>query len=155
MQPVVRKRDLTLPQQYLFLSNSGLAPGTGTLTAHKLVWRYQALPSPLGRYYTVRIEYGSGALPSVIVEEPNIKILAGRRDLPHVYHNPLQLCLYMPGTDQWHASKRIDETIVPWTCTWLYYFEEWLVSDEWKGEGKHPMKSDNPEFNRRRRRRFA
>ena len=33
---------------------------------------------------------------------------------------------------------RIDQTIVPWTALWLFYFEEWLFSDEWKGGGEHP-----------------
>jgi hypothetical protein len=32
---------------------------------------------------------------------------------------------------------RIDQTIVPWTAVWLFYFEEWLTSDEWKGGGVH------------------
>lgn len=45
----------------------------------------------------------------------------------------------------------LDETVVPWAALWLYYFEEWLVSDDWKGGGKH--RSDlNRERERRRRR---
>lgn len=28
--------------------------------------------------------------------------------------------------------------LIPWIATWFYYFEEWLVSDEWKGGGVHP-----------------
>ena len=27
------------------------------------------------------------------------------------------------------------QTIVPWTALWLFYFEEWLTSDDWKGGG--------------------
>ena len=37
---------------------------------------------------------------------------------------------------------RIDQTIVPWTILWLFYFEEWLDSNEWKGGGVHPKESD-------------
>jgi len=33
---------------------------------------------------------------------------------------------------------RIDQTIVPWAVLWLFYYEEWLVSDRWKGGGEHP-----------------
>jgi hypothetical protein len=33
---------------------------------------------------------------------------------------------------------RIDQTIVPWAALWLFYFEEWLSSDQWKGGGEHP-----------------
>jgi hypothetical protein len=39
---------------------------------------------------------------------------------------------------------RIDNTIVPWAILWLFYFEEWLWSDEWKGGGEHPVVSDLP-----------
>jgi hypothetical protein len=37
---------------------------------------------------------------------------------------------------EWAGSMRIDQTFVPWTATLLYYFEEWLASDEWKGRGE-------------------
>jgi hypothetical protein len=36
---------------------------------------------------------------------------------------------------------------VPWTALWLFYFEEWLVSNEWKGGGEHPGGVDKPQFN--------
>ena len=29
------------------------------------------------------------------------------------------------------------ETIVPWTYLWISYYEEWLYSNEWKGDGVH------------------
>ena len=37
---------------------------------------------------------------------------------------------------------RVDQTIVPWTTLWLFYFEDWLSSDEWKGGGLHPGDDD-------------
>lgn len=81
-----------------------------------------------------------------------LTMLAGGRDLPHIYHNPDRLCLYLPGTVQWDASKRLDLTIIPWTHLWLIYFEEWIVSDDWKGGGKHPGEDDPDEGNRALRR---
>ncbi len=33
---------------------------------------------------------------------------------------------------------RISETIVPWVNLWLFFFEEWLISNDWKGGGVHP-----------------
>jgi hypothetical protein len=45
---------------------------------------------------------------------------------------------------------RIDQTFVPWVATWLFYFEEWLASDDWKGGGEHPNLEDH-EARRRRR----
>lgn len=38
---------------------------------------------------------------------------------------------------------RLDQTIVPWTMLWLFYFEEWLASGDWKGGGMHPEAVDN------------
>jgi hypothetical protein len=50
---------------------------------------------------------------------------------------------------------KISDTIVPWAVLWLYYFEDWLATDEWKGGGKHPDlnngKRKKNSFNRWRR----
>jgi hypothetical protein len=47
----------------------------------------------------------------------------------------------LPRADEWRNWMRIDQTIVPWTALWLFYFEDWLVSDLWKGGGEHPAES--------------
>lgn len=83
---------------------------------------------------------------------PDLTELAGERDIPHVYHDPLRLCLYLPGAGEWESHMRIDRTFVPWTSTWLFYFEEWLASDDWKGGGIHPQPGDNEGYGRRVRR---
>ena len=56
--------------------------------------------------------------------------------------NPPRLCLYLPNTGEWTSAMRLDQTIVPWSILWLFYFEEWLVSNEWKGAGVHPGDED-------------
>jgi hypothetical protein len=48
----------------------------------------------------------------------------------------------LPKAGEWNSSRFISETIVPWTSLWLFYFEEWLLSDEWKGGGVHPPHKD-------------
>lgn len=45
---------------------------------------------------------------------------------------------------------RLDLTVVPWTSLWLFYFEDWLDSGEWRGGGMHP--ADAPRTRRGRRR---
>lgn len=131
-------KELSLAQQFLFLKNSKLTPGSGTLTHVKLSWTYDVQPVPLSRRYQVRIDLPRSGAPNVFVVNPNIEVLAGGRNIPHVYRNPLRLCLHMPKTGQWTPAKRLDNTIVPWTALWLFYFEDWLASDDWKGEGIHP-----------------
>jgi hypothetical protein len=98
-----------------------------------------ASPTPFSRRYGLRIDYRHGRVPRVFVEHPNLVALADGRRLPHVYaQQPPRLCLYLPGTGEWTSAMRLDQTIVPWAFLWLFYFEEWLVSNEWKGGGMHP-----------------
>jgi hypothetical protein len=98
----------------------------------------------LSRSYKIRIEYREDDTPKVFVESPDLTLLADGRSLPHVYREPDHLCLYLPGTHEWTPGDRIDLTIVPWVSLWLFYFEEWLESDEWKGGGSHPDSAEHP-----------
>ena len=129
---------LTPAQQYLFLQKNPICAGSGRINAKGLIWDYRTRPTPLSRDYLVRIKYERDGIPSVFVKDPDLLMLTEGRPLPHVYHDPLCLCLYLPRANEWIGSMRIDQTFVPWTATWLYFFEEWLVSDEWKGGGEHP-----------------
>ncbi|MCF8709699.1 hypothetical protein [Rhizorhapis sp. SPR117] len=144
----VEPRLLTAAQQFLHLQRNPLCPGDGTLHAGGLAWRFALRPTPLSREYGVRIDYHQGQVPDVFVEDPDLTLLAGDRTLPHVYsQKPTRLCLYLPRAFEWRDWMRLDETIVPWIAIWLFYFEEWLTSNAWKGGGEHP---DHPRSRRRR-----
>ena len=100
---------------------------------------FWARPTALSRDYLIRIEFRQGHAPGVFVEAPDLIPLAGGRRIPHRYSEvPLRLCLYLPRTGEWQKHLRLDATVVPWTYLWLGGFEEWLLSDEWKGGGIHP-----------------
>lgn len=144
--------DLSPAQQFMFLRINPICAGTGTLDATGLVWEYRVRPTPLSREYSIRITFRRGDTPQVFVVEPDISELAGDRTLPHVYHDPLRLCLVLPGTREWLGTMRIDQTFVPWAATWLFYFEEWLVSNQWKGGGEHPDPDTIERYNRQVRR---
>lgn len=144
--------DLTPAQQFLFLRANPICAGAGTLSAVGLTWNYRDRPTPLSREYSVQVVFRRGEPPSVFILAPDLSKLAGGRPLPHVYHDPLRLCLVLPGTKEWSGTMRIDQTFVPWTTTWLFYFEEWLVSDEWKGGGEHPGTTSSGHRARRLRR---
>ena len=143
---------LTAAQQFLFLKNNPICHGSGSLTFKGIVWSYCARPTLLSREYAVRIAYQKGDTPRVIVTEPDLSMLAEGRPLPHVYHHPTRLCLYLPGSGEWDATMRIDQTFVPWTTSWLYYFEDWLELNDWKGGGVHPGNEDETNYNRAVRR---
>jgi hypothetical protein len=142
----------TPAQQYTFLRASRVGHGTGELNATGLVREYTDRPTLLSREYLLRIEYRRGDIPQVFVKEPDIRALAGGRELPHVYKDPLALCLYLPRSGEWNGTMRIDLTFVQWAAVWLYYFEEWLASDNWKGGGIHPGERPWSPQNRRERR---
>jgi hypothetical protein len=132
-------RPLTAAQQFLNLRLNPICVGTGRLHAGRLVWRYRVSPTPLSRDYEVRIDYRQGDIPMVFIDEPDLIALADGRRLPHVYEQkPTRLCLYLPRACEWATWMRIDLTIVPWAALWLFYFEEWLSSGQWKGGGEHP-----------------
>jgi len=154
MMSAAQRMEFSLPQQFLFLRNSKTAVGEGVLMPRSLEWRFVAQPTPLSREYEIHLALQQDGSPDVTVADPNLRLLAGTRDLPHIYHNPDRLCLYLPGTGQWDASKRLDQTIIPWTHLWLIYFEDWLVSDDWKGGGKHPGEDNDIDGNRALRRRM-
>jgi hypothetical protein len=134
-----RARPLTPAQQFVNLKSNPICQGRGSLRRGKLVWDFQAQPTPLSRLYDVRLEYAADVLPSTIVLAPDLDALAGGKKLPHVYaQKPPRLCLYLPRAGEWGPHMRLDTTIVPWATLWLYYFEDWLFTGEWKGGGVHP-----------------
>lgn len=50
----------------------------------------------------------------------------------------VKLCLYHPHKYEWNELEPICNTIIPWTCDWLYYYELWLDDGIWRGGGEHP-----------------
>ena len=141
---VGRRKPLTAAQQFINLRGNPICRGEGELRAGRIIWRYTATPFPLGRDYAIRVEFGPDHQPRVLVESPDLHELAGGREIPHMYQQK-KLCLYLPRTYEWQRWMRLDQTIVPWTSLWLFYFEEWLASDDWKGGGMHPGDDDGRE----------
>lgn len=108
----------------------------------RLLWEFPIQPTAVSRLYTARLEYRETKAPRVLILSPDLTALAGERahKIPHVYSHthPVRLCLYDPSKWPWTPHMAFATTIVPWTYLWLYYFEEWLFSNEWKGGGEHP-----------------
>ena len=148
---MVTGRPLTAAEQFLALSTSSHCAGEGHLRRERLVWRFPVRPDPLSRTYVARVEYQRRQPPHVFIEEPDLILLAKGRPLPHVYSEvPVRLCLYLPEAYEWSADQRLDQTVIPWTALWLFYFEEWLWSGEWRGGGVHPGERPHSRWRRRR-----
>jgi len=118
--------------------------GQGEINRGALTWLDWLRPSPLGRDYLIRLYHTPGAAPAVYVLTPSLSELAGGRDVPHMYSQKEgKLCLYRPKFGEWEPAMFLSETIIPWTILWLFFFEEWLFSGEWKGGGEHPRPQKN------------
>lgn len=75
---------------------------------------------------------------SVFVVEPDIsKYARGALTIPHTYSDGA-ICLFYPPNNEWDYDDSWADTLVPWASLWLYYFELWLATGEWLGEGIHP-----------------
>jgi hypothetical protein len=115
----------------------GLYPtGQGRIFRDRLVWQSEIKPSQFSRKYTIQIEYHLGVSPVTLVLNPKPRDLAKGRKPPHVYPAPGDpLCLFYPAAREWNSSMLVVQTIVPWTCEWLFHFEAWLFTGEWDGGG--------------------
>ncbi len=134
----IKQKALSPPLQ-LYGLNRHFPDGSGSMNKGRLTWIYAIRPTPLSREYSIRIIYRLESQPEVFVLEPSLKLLADGRTIPHLYSQDKEkLCLYRPKYKEWVPSDQLALTIVPWIFSWLFYFEEWLVSDEWKGGGEHP-----------------
>lgn len=87
-----------------------------------------------GSEYKVMVRYCGTAAPKVYLMEPEV-----RADCPHVYPADNRLCMYWPGDfeySKWTEDAWIADTIIPWTAVWLWYYELWLETGEWRGPEK-------------------
>lgn len=126
----------------------------------KLIWCYDLQPTAHSRCYTVKIKYhpnSKGVMtPDIYVMFPkHLPLAEGKYKLPHVYCNESQkICLYDWRNKEWNPTMSLASTIVPWASEWLYFYEVWVMTGEWYGEGNHPgdnkeEKKDNP-FNKQK-----
>ena len=138
----LRQKNLT-PLQQLIGIQQLLKNGKGYVKKDVLRWQGIIRPLPVSREYVVRILYRPGSKPSVFIVKPSLEELADGRVVPHLYSQKKQkVCLYRPKYGEWTPGQHISKTIIPWTYLWLFYFEEWLFSNKWKGGGEHPKSED-------------
>lgn len=95
------------------------------------VWRGTLQPRPLSPQYRVAVGYKLTSSPTVRVVSPNLAAAA-----PHLWGDRT-LCLYFPKENPWKPDMLIAETIIPWTASWLYYYELWLDTGKWLGPSSH------------------
>ena len=138
-----RARTPTLSQRAVDLRNTLGSDAVIRIERGRLLrCRFSLAPSEFGRFYECELRLRpDGRRPEMFVVSPNLYELAEGRPLPHIYSSDsagVKLCLWFPGSGEWRPQMLVSQTYIPWTARWLFYFEEWLSSDEWKGGGVHP-----------------
>jgi hypothetical protein len=111
---------------YIFTGRSGL------------VWKGRAQPTRASEHYQLRIAYTLGHYPETTVLAPKLQC-RDEKPVPHLYKEGT-LCLFNPNKDEWNSRQKLSETVLPWACLWLYFYEIWLATGEWKGGGDHPAR---------------
>lgn len=84
--------------------------------------------SPL---YLVKVVYKLKDIPRVWVVSPTLHPKA-----VHLYADK-HLCLYWPKEWGWRSDQLIANTIIPWTGSWLFFYELWLDTGKWLGPSSH------------------
>ncbi|MBI5402513.1 MAG: hypothetical protein HY959_03870 [Ignavibacteriae bacterium] len=81
---------------------------------------------PRDTEYQVHINYGEFAHPKVFVLSPELK------SRKHMYQDG-SLCIYKRSELKWRKDLLVSKYIVPLTAMWLYYYEIFILTDEWLG----------------------
>lgn len=93
----------------------------------KLICRGQLQPEGCSSY-DVKIEFTAGYPP--IVKIVNLKVES--KFEVHMYDCG-SLCLYYPADMKWKDHTKISEYTIPWITEWIYYYEVWKLTGQWKG----------------------
>lgn len=134
------KRKLTLIQHKIALEHSH-PESSCDLKRNVLTWRASMRPTALSDAYKVVISYDEHHTPRIFVQGQTLRGLS-KSDFPHKYeidkkNNRVRVCLYLPS--ELDYGKPFSETLVPWTAEWLFHYEIWLATGDWRGGGCHPQ----------------
>ena len=130
----------TLPQQCLALK-SQFPNAKVQFNRNKMTIKLLLQPTELSREYLCEFIVERSGRCTVWVSGDMKKLNAV--DFPHKYkvdmkNKKVQVCLYHPSKDEWNPTHWLKDSLVPWTCEWLLFYELWLSTGEWLGGGEHP-----------------
>lgn len=97
----------------------------------RAIWRGSLQPRLPSPQYQIELRYNLKTIPKVWVMSPPLV-----KGTPHLYGEG-NLCLYWLPEWRWRPDQLIAETIIPWTASWLFYYELWLDTGKWLGPSSH------------------
>jgi hypothetical protein len=139
-----------LIKQLYLLRALGLPNANGILLDRRtrLRFDFSVRPTTISREYFCRIELRSrGYDPKAYVLSPDLQALAGGERPPHIYDHIegiTRLCLFYPQSSEWTTQSWLSDTMVPWTISWLRFYEIWLITGKWEGGGEYPDTNPTP-----------
>ena len=104
-------------------------------------WIGRIRPTPLSNIYEVEVRYHIGKNPRVFVLNPKLEKPNKEKNIPHTYTDK-EPCVYYPQYGEWSNDKFVADTIIPWTILWFFFYEVWLATGIWFGEGIHPIRRE-------------
>lgn len=132
MRPTGRR--LSVAQQAIGLR--GVFPDRPpSVQAGRLKWTGVLTPTPLSRDYTVTLTYSHAMRPRMAIVDPALRS-ATDGAIPHLYRDG-SICLN--DTHQWDSSMLLVDTVIPWTSEWLYFYELWVATGTWFGDGDEQL----------------
>lgn len=94
-------------------------------------------PTSRSLIYHFVLKYNLAESPKTKIVSPILQKNSKGEDIPHLYPGE-NLCLYHPRYAEFSRTDFLSDSIIPWTSLWLYYYEIWLITDNWLGGGEHP-----------------
>jgi hypothetical protein len=131
-----RRRVISIARQWHSIKRMAAAAERRSLSPSRLVCAFELQPTALSQCYTLKLSYALRKKPVLFVTNPELECRAGL-SAPHLYADG-SLCLYRPRYGEWNAAMDFADTILPWASLWLYFYEIWLATGVWHGEGEHP-----------------
>ncbi len=110
---------------------------TSKIVRQKLIVKGCLQPTARSDVYNFILEYSLSSSPKVRITSPRLKRNFKGEEIPHMYSQK-HLCLYQPKYKEFRRSDFLSDTIIPWAALWLYYYEQWHLTDKWLGGGEHP-----------------
>lgn len=119
------------PALQAFALRQLMPDGWGRIRNGGLTWVGNVQPGPECSTYEVQIVHLRRRLPAARVLSPALKPNDDGL-LPHVYDDGT-LCLHDEG--EWRSNMLLAQTVLPWVSEWLFYYELWLATGAWYGDG--------------------
>lgn len=87
-----------------------------------------------GKVFTIRIDYPEYGRPRVYLVDPPMA-----DGCPHTWGRG-EMCVFWPDDPEnegWETDSWVADTIVPWSATWLYFYDHWRETGQpWAGPEK-------------------